>query len=766
MVKKQTNSDFLLKVRIEIKNFFSSNLKTIILLVSCFVVLSISSLICYTNSEISGRIDISDYAVGKVADRDVIATEEISYVDEDATKLRTEAKLRLVPAVFMFDNSITKSAKERFSTFLDLLNNHLKTAPDSLSFSLEIQEAFPILEKTVTIQLFESKKSQEIIKFSTSVFSNLLDKGVISFPDEGMQKFNPSIIEVINTKETGIQRDECPLTDVLKADKVSSFVLEQTKTLGLTNNDAKIVESLITPFIRENLLFSEKESNRRLEIASEQVIPVLNKIEKGQSVIKKGFIITDQNMQDLQAISKMGFSGDRYFVNVAVFMLLCIAIIACILLSLPVIGKNLIFSEKIFLITSFSIVFLIALVTSQLQQDNSQTFLPLILPGSLFVMLTSILIKESVGIIFSLLLALGAMAATGMNIFVGMFILLSGIFGARVIRKTEKRIDLVRAAFILSIIDVLIFVFCIYVTGYVPDDFFLVFAGSAFNGFISGILVTGFLPLLESVMNTATKFRLMELSDLNSPVMKKMMLTAPGTYNHSLMVANLSESACSEIGANPLLARVGGYFHDLGKMEQPEYFTENQTDYNKHDDINPRLSATIIRSHVKIGVEKARQLHLPPQVIDVIAEHHGNSVIRYFYSEALKQDSSINAEDFSYPGRPPRSKESAVVMLADTVEAACRTLQRPSVSRLEKFISDLFSNKVSEGLLKNSELTLAELEKIKQSFVQTLAAYYHSRIEYPNQKDPDEISSDQVKTNSSKDEQKKDDNKKEDIKTK
>jgi putative nucleotidyltransferase with HDIG domain len=198
------------------------------------------------------------------------------------------------------------------------------------------------------------------------------------------------------------------------------------------------------------------------------------------------------------------------------------------------------------------------------------------------------------------------------------------------------------------------------------------------------------------------------------------------------MVANLAEAACHDIGANPLLARVGSYYHDLGKMENPDYFVENQTDHNRHDDIAPRLSATVIRSHVKLGVEKARQLGLPGEVIDIIGEHHGNSVITWFYDKALKQEGvGVNIEDFSYPGDPPRSRESAVVMLADVSEAAVRTIDKPTAAKIEKFIQELIERKVEHGQLARSELTFRDLETIKNAFVQVLSGHYHSRIEYP-----------------------------------
>ena len=292
---------------------------------------------------------------------------------------------------------------------------------------------------------------------------------------------------------------------------------------------------------------------------------------------------------------------------------------------------------------------------------------------------------------------------------------------------------MVIASMVLAMIDMVLMILLTVIFNETFASMPKILGGVAFNGFISGILALGFLTPLELLLNTASVFRLMDLSDLNNPLMRKMMLTASGTYAHSLMVAQLAESACREIGANPLMARVGAYYHDIGKMDQSEYFVENQTGVNKHDEINPSLSVAVIKSHVKKGIEKAYQLHLPQQIIDIIAEHHGNSVIAYFYNEAKEKD----PEDFAYNGVPPSTRESAVVMLADTVEAACRTLENPSAPRLDKFIQGLFSAKVEHKQLDNSDLSFRDVSKIKEAFVQLLAGYYHNRIEYPNQKNPD-----------------------------
>jgi putative nucleotidyltransferase with HDIG domain len=204
------------------------------------------------------------------------------------------------------------------------------------------------------------------------------------------------------------------------------------------------------------------------------------------------------------------------------------------------------------------------------------------------------------------------------------------------------------------------------------------------------------------------------------------------------MVANLAEQACQDIGANALLARVGAYYHDVGKIENPDYFVENQKDINRHDEIAPRLSATIIRSHVKLGVEKAHSLGLPKDVVSIIAEHHGNSVISWFYTKATERETTVSSDDFTYPGTPPRSKESAVVMLADITEAAVRTLTKPTAVKIDKFIQQLINSKIQQGQLAESELSFNELEKIRKAFVSVLAGHYHSRIEYPKQKEETE----------------------------
>ncbi len=361
-----------------------------------------------------------------------------------------------------------------------------------------------------------------------------------------------------------------------------------------------------------------------------------------------------------------------------------------------------------------------------------------VIPSSVCVFLVAILFGQLNAVFFSLIISLSVLNASSYQIVPFLFVLSTSFASARLVRKINRRTDMVLVSVLQSLLNVVfLMIFKIIFSDSLYDGLGAI-VGVALNGFFSGILCLGLLTPLELLLNTASLFRLMDLSDLNNPTMKKMLVTASGTYNHSLMVASLAEAACNEVGANPLLARVGAYYHDIGKLDNPEYFVENQTaGENIHTEINPSLSVSIIRSHVKRGVEKARALRLPKQIIDIISEHHGNQVIAYFYNEAKAIDPDANPEDYSYTGNPPTTRESAIVMLADTVEAACRSLEKPSVPRLEKFITTLIYGKIEHKQLENCNLTFRDLTKIHDAFVQILAGYYHSRTKYPDQKDPD-----------------------------
>ena len=463
-------------------------------------------------------------------------------------------------------------------------------------------------------------------------------------------------------------------------------------------------------------------------------------VQKGEKVIRKGFVISEEAYRKLEKMANVNEYIDyRAFADALIYFALLL-VLWFFLFSKALLGKGPLLKESVtqvifFVISCACVVFAQKISFAQGSAYNLCIFLP----TSLFIFLIAILFGEKQAVFFALITALGLFNVSNFSLPLFLYALATGFSCCRIVRRLENRIQMVFVALITAMLNIV----AAFLLKVIFNDSFdgagIVAFGLAINGFFSGILVLGFITPLEQILNTASVFRLIDLSDLNNPMMRKMLLTASGTYNHSLMVAQLAENACKAIGANSLVARVGAYYHDVGKIDQSEYFVENQDGENKHDEINPSLSVSIIRSHVKKGVEIANSLRLPKQVIDIISEHHGNGVMQYFYQEALKTNPDTKPEDFSYFGNPPTSRESGVVMLADTVEAACRTLEKPTVTRLEKFIHTLIEGKMQAGQLKNCALTFGELTKVQETFVSILAGYYHSRIEYPDQKDPDEV---------------------------
>ena len=477
-------------------------------------------------------------------------------------------------------------------------------------------------------------------------------------------------------------------------------------------------------------------------------------VTKDEKIIRKGFPITDENYAKLRKIAEAPTYIDFRALANAFLYLFLLVVLTVFLFSPYMLGREIKLKEMIFIASLYVVVYGVTTFATKVPAFLSQFSLTTIIPATFATMLITVLFGQVSAVFFSILMALGVLFVASFQPIPCLFVLASSIASAKVVSKTEKRIDMVFASVILSILNIIfLFALSIIVNDDAEFNAFVLF-GVALNAFISGIFALGFLTPLETMLNTASVFRLMDLSDLNNSTMKRMLITAPGTYNHSMMVATLAESACNEIGANALLARVGSYYHDIGKLEQPEYFVENQTEGNKHDDINPSLSVSVIKSHVKKGVEKAKQLRLPKEVEDIIAEHHGNSVIKYFYYKAKQQDEGETTEEYtySYTGDSPSSKEAAVVMLADTVEAACRTLQKPSVPRLEKFIRELIMDKVENHLLDKCQLKFSDLDAIQEAFVNILAGYYHTRLEYPNQKNTEdentEVNSEESSKNS------------------
>jgi putative nucleotidyltransferase with HDIG domain len=680
--------------------------------------------------------DTGEFEAGRVAERDVVAEQAVSYIDEKATREKIAALEKQAPAVFTYSIEVSESILGAYNRFLTLAEGLFVRAETAEAFHDAVEEQFPgIFAPGILARLYNDPDRERYLAYSLVTLQFILEEGVFSLPETILEVFNSRFAELRHNYGPRIEREEIAYSHVITRDKIGPVIERNIADSGFPPGFARIGPALIEPFITENVFFSQMDTGQLLAELRGRVEPVEAYIDQGKLVIRKGFIVSEEDMAELNALNAQIRGGDPRLLISRILIFTLVYGLMVFLLGRQVIGRLLKPSE-INLLCILCVVYIGIAVFFKGMITPGKYPVALFIPTSLVIMLPAILINLSASFAVALVLPLAAFLSGAFDSASYIFALASSAAAAYAVRGASRRMDLFKAGLVIAAVQCIAVTAILLVQRQPVMSYPPVLFWTAFNGLASGMMVLGFLPILEHALNSVTAFRLIELSDLNAPILKRLFSVAPGTYTHSLMVATLAENACQEIGANPLLARVGAYYHDIGKMENPAYFVENQTNYNKHSEINPRLSATVIRSHVKLGVEKARSLGLPKEVTDIVAEHHGNSVISWFYHEALKREAQVDVEDFAYPGTPPHSKESAVVMLADTTEAACRTLKKPTASRLEKFIQELIMSKFEHGQLSASELTFIDLETIKNSFVRVLASHYHARIEYPKQPAP------------------------------
>lgn len=673
--------------------------------------------------------------VGKVADKDVIAERDLVYTDEAATRLRVEAEKKLVPPVFVVDDRVASGALAEFKSLKAGLLRLISEGLPSETYWLRVQKDWPETlsqEEARTIASYSAP--YQIFSHAEQVLSSLFERGIVALPETGLEGYNPDTIEIRRWVKGRLEYEQISANrvPVLRSALDLARSALQAKKLPKPAFDSALL--LVGRFLAENAFFDPVLSKGRLDAAEKSVEPVVRRIERGERIIRKGFIVTETDMERLRVAQASAMGPDLGLILSGIAYLCFVLFFSVLLLSPSVSGVRLDRKNLLFTLCLIAAYFLVAVLLRLIfSLDGS---LSMFLPTALFTMLAAILLGTRFATLLAGILALLAILASGFDASVFVATSFAGFSGTFAVRNAEKRIDLIRAGVILALLQGCAAFMLAGFSSVAALDALERSVIDALNGFFCGILSLGFLPLLEQALNAPTRFRLMELSDMNAPILKRLLTVAPGTYSHSVTVAHLAESACREIGANALLARVGAYYHDIGKIEQPEYFIENQGGgYNKHDKMNPRLSATVIRSHVKLGAERARALGLPDEVVDIVAQHHGNGVITWFYDKALKRDEDVRADDFSYPGQPPSSREAAVVMLADTVEAATRTLKKPTMARLEQSIRDLVMEKFAQGQLARSSLTFHDLETIMNTFTRILAGHFHTRIEYPKMKE-------------------------------
>ena len=462
-------------------------------------------------------------------------------------------------------------------------------------------------------------------------------------------------------------------------------------------------------------------------------------IKKNQKIVDEGEIITAEIYRKLETMNLINTENTAETIlpvfSSIVVVLLIFASVFLFFYSSNKKWHSLKKNEMVILFTIYMIVVLLLRVMSEVPYFT-------LIPLSVFPMLVSLLISRRVALLLNCFVSIiGCFVFNGDVEFL-LYFLLTGEFAALIMRYAEKRKYVFPVAVCVAVINFIsmMAVGLFFEIGYSQGLLYSSAYGAA-AGLIAVILSIGSLPFWEAIFEANTPLRLLELTNPNNELLRRLMIEAPGTYHHSLIVANLAETAAYEIDANAALARVGAYYHDIGKLKSPLYFSENQAGENPHDQMEPYSSTQIITAHTTAGVQMAKERGLPKAIINIIQEHHGNSLVKFFYYKALKQYGADNVkeQDYRYQSCVPQSREAAIVMMADTVEAAVRSMvgQGKSLDDVEEFIKMLIKDKLDDGQLDKSGLAISDLETIRKSFIEVFKGMYHNRVAYPKKEEMD-----------------------------
>ena len=638
---------------------------------------------------------------GDIATVDIKAPRDI--IDEEATKAKEQEVTAKVEKKFTLKNEIKIEASENIKSFFDKLIN-LK--------SNDIDEKSKISEL----------KKIDAFKLSDAEYKTLLDLNV----DKDTELQWIALTAIDKGYEKQIEEDNSE--DIAEA---KTIVDDYLSSQELESNIEVILREMCESQIKANYFFDQSKTDEAVKEALKSVSKVM--IKKNQTIVKEGEPITQQQINILTELGLVGEDLSKDYIYTYIILAFFV---------LFVLGMQYMYlkKEKKEILIDTKLVFLILLLNLlSVISARVFTFVSLfIIPIACAPILMTVFLDSKISIVINSLNLLFVAVIVGFDPQVILIGIVSTIVSSTTLKKVSQRNDILYSTvYVAAAVAVVILSSGILLSNNIKQILLDVIL-AVFGAFISGILAMGLLPFLESSFSLVTNMKLLELSNPNNPLLKRLLMEAPGTYHHSVMVANLAEVAAEEVGANPMLVRVGAYYHAVGKIKRPFFFGENQLGgTNPHDKISPTLSTTIIISHVKDGLELAKEYDIPKVVSDMIVQHHGTTLVKYFYytlKNSSENPDEIREEDFRYPGPKPQSKEAAIIMMADSVEAAVRSIQEPTLEKIEDMVNNIVKDKMNSNQLNECDLTFRELEVIKACFLRVLKGIYHHRIEYPTEK--------------------------------
>ncbi len=675
------------------KNLFA-DLKTrrIIITVGVFVVIYalLATMI------VPFRVDLEE---GKPSPTTVYAPRDME--DEHATEKRLEEAAEEVQEVYTLDPEVLNSALEKVDKFFEKL------------FTLRENEEMEQEEKIEELQeLLEEETSEEVLAEALRT-----NRGNLNDLKNRLESLLQEVLAEQGVKAEGLETAQRQVRE-----EISGYIFSVELR--------RMAEKLVEPLIRPNMIFDPEATTEKIEAAQEEVEPVI--VHRGTRIISEGEMVTEEHINRLEAMGLLRGGQANYMTFAGLFLFLLVVFFT-VGVFLYYFNHDIYNSPKSLLllgaIVAITLIFALA----------GSYFSYYLIPVAAAVILITVLFGYRLAILFNILLSLlmGLIVPDELNIVI--ISLIGGLIAILTVSRLKGRTDLVKAGLYVSLTNIALIIatFLLFENVRMEFDFLREFSytlgAGAGNGFLSAMIAIGLLPFLESAFGLTTSVTLLELANPNQPLLRELSMKSPGTYYHSVMVGNLAEAAAEEVDADPLLCRVGAYYHDIGKISRPHFFVENQfTEENPHQKLSPNLSALVISAHVKMGVKMAQKEGLPAIIQDIIAQHHGTSMISYFYMQALEIDpTEITEENYRYDGPLPQSKEAAIIMLADVVEAGVRSLSDPSKENVENMVRKLIKDRLNDGQLDECDLTMRELDKIENKFISLIFGMYHNRLEYP-----------------------------------
>ena len=642
----------------------------------------------------SSRVELK---LGKPSPRRIVAEREA--IDQYATERLREEAASSVAESYDYDPTVLDRATDLVAGFFAKVKEvRAQTASEAEKIA-HLMANVPIeLTQPQAVSLLETR-SQDLTEMQEQlleVLQMILQQGV-----------KPSGLETARRQA---------------AQEISFLIFEQ--------DQKRVMVKLAEAAIEANMIYNAEATEKAREAARNAVEPV--RILEGDEIIRTREIVTQRHLEQLEALGLLrSTTGYPLFFGLFLILIILFVIVG---LYLYIYQQEIYHDPKRLLLLGLIVVLTLTFSIA------ANYFSGYLVPVAMGTILIAVLLNGGLAVVMSIVFSVFVVLLTGNDFRFMLIALFGGLIGACSVTRLHRRSDLTRAGLYVSAINLVAFLGLFLYAGTMHLDydalreFSINIIATIGNGIFSAVMAIGLLPYLESGFGLTTSVTLLELANPGHPLLKKLLMEAPGTYHHSLVVANLAEAAAEAVGADPLLARVGAFYHDIGKLKRPYFFIENQLGENPHEKISPNLSTLIITSHIKDGLELAKKYKLPKVIQDIVIQHHGNSLISYFYQQAGKNAAdreSLREEDFRYDAPLPQTKEAAIVLLADSVEAAVRSLSKPSAGRVEAVIRKIIKDKLNDGQFDGSDLTLKDLDTIASTFVKILGGIYHSRIEYP-----------------------------------